>query len=235
MGMKQQFPTTFTDDTPERRVENRQQISVLINAGVTAGGQDALCRIRNMSDQGVMIECRLPLVAEQPVQLCLRSGRVFDGVVRWARDGRAGIEIGSGLSLSILNEAMKLLDFAFKGARPCFARSGRALVSFDHRNIRCQISEISLNHVRLSGLDGVPNQQIATVTIDGLGSLYAKLGAAPTDGAFGDDPDSMIALFTQPLHFRLLDDWLDATSDSMPLVSGTSPIATSRDLRQSEL
>jgi PilZ domain len=232
---KEQHPIAPPEGALERRVDDRQKISVLINAGIYVGDQDALCRIRNMSEQGVMIECRLQLAVGQDVRLCVRSGRVFEGMVRWALDGRAGIEVPDGITLSLLTEAMKPIDLAFRGAQPSFARTARALISFDHRNIRCQISEISLNHVRLSGIEGVADQQVATVTIDGLGSSLGKINWAPVRGAYGDDPDSMILLFTQPLHFRLLDDWLDMTSERDMGQPGAIGTMIESDMRRDEL
>ena len=57
--------TTEGPESPEQEMADRRsgerQISVLINAGLVHRGDDALCRIRNLSSGGVMIECGLPL------------------------------------------------------------------------------------------------------------------------------------------------------------------------------
>lgn len=209
----------------ERRGEARQAISVLINAGLRRDEVDGLCRIRNLSDQGLMIETQLPLAVDDRLSLLLRSGRTMTGTVRWIANGRAGLHMDEAMSLPLLNEAIAPERVERRGAFPAFARRERALVAIDHRRLRCEVQEISLGHALVDGLTGLKQGDIAHISIDGLGTLLAKF--RPGCGA---DGDMTLALFTQPLHYRLLEEWLVAHMERHATSGQALPTTAAADI-----
>jgi hypothetical protein len=128
-------------------------------------------------------------------------------------EGRVGLEMDSPVELAMLNEAPPVDAVERRGIAPAFSRHARALVAIDHRRLRCELNEISLGHARLEGLEGLRPDDVANLTVDGLGTLLAKF--RPVRGAEGD---CMFALFTQPLHYRLLEEWLEGHAQVASLV-----------------
>ena len=174
---------------------------------------DGLCRIRNISEQGLMIETRQPVLPGQAVRIALRSGKLLGGTVRWVHEGRAGLAMDLPVQLSTLNEPSLDFDVERRGVAPAFARRARALVAIDHRRLHCELSEISLGHLRLEGLEGLRPNDVANVTVEGLGTMLAKFRPLR-----GTENDSLLALFTQPLHYRLLEEWLEAQAETASLL-----------------
>lgn len=60
---------------------------------VSSGGSADSAVIRNMSRGGMMIETALPLALGQLVDIAMDSDAPLAGQVRWARNGRVGIEL----------------------------------------------------------------------------------------------------------------------------------------------
>lgn len=65
--------------------------TVLMTGKLIRSDGEGLCRIRNISTTGMMIEARAPLVVDQEVRVALRCGDEIGARVAWARDGTAGL------------------------------------------------------------------------------------------------------------------------------------------------
>lgn len=182
----------------ERRTAERA-VSVLINAGIAQSDRDALCRIRNLSESGIMVETRLPLTPDTDVSIQLRSGRLLDGTVRWRKDMRAGISFADVSADAILSDRPSVdgTDFIF----PRFERRAGATVTVRHRRHRCTLSSLSLGDAVLFGLDGVAIGNVVTVAVEGLDDRLARIVRIEGDRA--------VVSFTEPLHFRSLERWLE--------------------------
>lgn len=66
-------------------------VTILIVARLLAPAGEGLCRIRNISAGGMMLETATPLGPGEIVCAELRHGQRLEGRVVWARDGRAGV------------------------------------------------------------------------------------------------------------------------------------------------
>lgn len=196
----------------ERRSGDRQ-ISVLINAGLEHKGVDALCRIRNLSSGGVMIETGLPLAAEDMVALHLRTGRLVRGTVRWVADGHAGIAFEPGCSADWITEKPGPESFRTSPiGYPLFRREAKARVIVSAKQARAVIVAISPIGITVENERDWGSDPVFTVAVEGLGSHVARLSEH-------QDPDDfsghMSLLFVQPLNFALFNDWLNATPRPM--------------------
>lgn len=185
----------------ERRSDDRV-VSVLINAGIAKEGRSALCRIRNLSDTGMMVDTRMPLAIGENVAVQLRSGFCVAGVVRWSENFRAGIELVDASGEMILTDHAQTDVSAGAGIFPRFARDASVFVTINHRRSRCHLVTVSLGDAILQGCEGVAAGQIITVGVEGLEERLATVIEA-TD-------DHIRASFTQPLHFKALEQWLES-------------------------
>lgn len=202
-------------DASDRRTGDRQ-ISVLINAGICHAGRDALCRIRNLSSGGVMIESSLPLAVDDSVSLRLRSGDEVGGLVRWVQDGRAGIAFDDPASSALVSGSAAGVQASNSSpiGYPLFQRSARAAITAGARKEQAPVVEISPAGVLIETIRDWAQERLFTVGIDGLGEHVARLGDSQPD-----DEDRMALIFVQPLHFRLFNDWLT----SVPAYVDTLP------------
>ena len=188
----------------ERRIGERQ-VSVLINAGIAHESNDALCRIRNLSSGGAMIECGLPLAMDDRVDLQLRSGRMIEAVVRWVKDGQAGLSFDHPKSAQWVAEkpgqqALELSPIGF----PIFQREAWARMTVGPRHGRAHIAAISPIGIALENISEWQNERVLSLSIDGLGDHLARQANAGFKGL----DDLFCLIFVQPLNFRMLNDWL---------------------------
>ena len=69
---------------------------VVSHATVYFGGKRSLVPVVNVSASGVTIESALAPKAGEQVVIALEGRDPVEGVVRWARRGRVGIDVGEG-------------------------------------------------------------------------------------------------------------------------------------------
>ena len=68
-------------------------MTILLVARLDVAGVDHVCRVRNLSQTGMMIECSAALAEEDRVRVELRNLQAVDARVAWVRDGRAGLQL----------------------------------------------------------------------------------------------------------------------------------------------
>ncbi len=207
-----QNPVSSDPLQPDRRSGERQ-ISVLINAGIVHDGKDALCRIRNLSSGGVMVESSLALAMDDPVTLQLRSGKMIEGAIRWVGEGRAGIAFSDPHSAELVTErlASSWLQSSSIGF-PLFERQAWAQILADHKRVRGRVLRISPAGVSIEDGHDWGNERVFSLTIEGLGDHLARR----VDGDGMDQGEEMHLIFVQPLHYRAFEEWLAM----MPRVTG---------------
>jgi diguanylate cyclase (GGDEF)-like protein len=81
------------------------RVRMLRHARLELGSEKLTVRIRNLSTTGAMIDgCDLTAhPAETPLRIELLDDQLFDGHLRWAKDGRAGVHFAERFSLDRLN------------------------------------------------------------------------------------------------------------------------------------
>ncbi len=233
--------TTEKEESPPEVMTDRRsgerQISVLINAGIIHQGNDALCRIRNLSPGGVMIECPLPLAVDDEIELHLRSGRHVTGRVRWVDDGRAGVAFDDPASAELVGATQQSVPKRVSIRRqteeaspigyPYFRRQCWAQLSAGNLRAQVPVAYISSTGVVVENSVEWGGERLFSVSIEGLGRYAARL----CDGAATENGDSVGLLFVEPVLYRTFNDWLMATPRPMGGVEGqlsVSGIPTSR-------
>lgn len=205
------------DAATDRRRAGARQISVLINAGISHADHDALCRIRNLSSGGVMIECPLALAVDDAVELQLRSGQRIGGTVRWVREGQAGIAFDDPASAALVSGAPSAgKRISIRKQRdedvspvgyPLFRRKCWAHLVAGHKRSRAPVLMISPTGLVVENLGDWAGERLFGIMIDGLGRLQGRI----SDGATIGDSETIALLFVEPVHYRTFNEWLLAT------------------------
>lgn len=200
---------TVGETHPNERRSGERQISVLINAGLLHAGRDALCRIRNLSAGGIMVETGLPLGVDDPVRLQLRSGRVVRGTVRWAHGRKAGIAFADPRSAEWVKEKPGDSDLPRSPiGYPMFRREAVARLVVPTRQMRGRIVAISPVGIAVENDRDWGSEKVFTVAIVGLGEHLARR----VDGSAPGPADVMSLIFLQPLNHAVLNEWLSGTA-----------------------
>jgi hypothetical protein len=222
-----QDPASSDPLHPDRRTGERQ-ISVLINAGIVHDGKDALCRIRNLSSGGVMVESSLSLAMDDRVTLQLRSGRMVEGVIRWIGEGRAGIAFSDPHASEMVTERLASGALATSPiGYPLFERQAWAQVIADHKRVRARIARISPSGITVEDGHDWRNEHVFSISIEGLGDHLARR----VDGDASESDEEMHLIFVQPLHYRAFEDWLATMPRVMDDASAASTANAQKAMR----
>src|SRR5262245_21028899 len=73
------------------RRQDARATTILLLGRLLSGRGDGLCRIRNVSRGGLMIEAFGNFVEGETVEVELKAGDRLAGTVRWAEPGRLGM------------------------------------------------------------------------------------------------------------------------------------------------
>jgi hypothetical protein len=159
-----------------------------------------ICRIRNISAEGMAIETSLRLTVGEAASVMLSSGREAECVVRWVRDGRVGMSCSSDLTALLLEDRAERMAPRPGPALPRFSPIAAVAIRLLGRSHRCGLDSISTSDVLLCGTPLLDLHQRLSVVVHGLGTFTAV--ASICDGG------NLFARFTPPLPFRQMDEWL---------------------------
>lgn len=70
----------------------RTMTTLMVGKLVRAGTGEQLCRVRNISASGMMIESPLALREGDAIAVELRCGQLLEGTIKWTSAGRAGVQ-----------------------------------------------------------------------------------------------------------------------------------------------
>ncbi len=87
-----QFDHDSSDAGPWAERAPRTVTTLMVGKLICAGGGEQLCRVRNISATGMMLESPFPLREGDRIVVELRGGPVLEGTIRWVSAGRAGVQ-----------------------------------------------------------------------------------------------------------------------------------------------
>lgn len=177
-----------------------RHMTVLVNAAIGQHGRDGLCRIRNMSVGGLAIETSLSLVTGETAIVTLASGRELPCIVRWTRDGQAGMSCDADPT-ALLHDDRAARSTPLPGPAPLrFYRIVAARIRLHGRDHRCNLDSISTSDVLMTGTPPLRAGEGMVICVLGLGEF-------PATATIAQDGD-LFARFTPHISFRLMDEWL---------------------------
>lgn len=112
---------------PEFQERAPRVMTVLTTGKLILGNREALCRLRNLSATGMMVETSAALEVDQEVRIGLRSGEELAARVAWTRDGAAGLALLSPIDVEA---ALAVQPPQNRISRPIAARAPRLAMEF---------------------------------------------------------------------------------------------------------
>jgi PilZ domain len=135
----------------ERRSHARH-VAVILIAKLSMATEQSICRIRNLSEMGALIETTVKLSVGQTVSLELRSDLCMTGQIVWADDARAGVRFDAPIDVTrYLVRSEGKID-RVKARAPRYRCSADAIIGVDNRRVPCKVNDIGLSGAKLSNL-----------------------------------------------------------------------------------
>ncbi|MFA6124375.1 MAG: PilZ domain-containing protein [Sphingomonas sp.] len=160
--------------TPPDGLRPRAQrtVTTLIAAKLElAPGKEALCRLRNVSTTGMLVETGHPLTRDDTVVIELRSGERLPATVVWTDEGRVGIKLDHEIDVA---STLRPQVVKAKGHVPAIGRAPRFVVTAPGRlsslgrSCPVMVENLSQSGARLTLSNDIPLGAPVTLTIAGL-------------------------------------------------------------------
>lgn len=150
-----------------------QRLTTLLMVGrlIDPSG-DHLCRVRNLSTGGMMVETAAPLAIGMPVRVELRNLNQVDGRVVWTRDQRAGIQFDAVQEVATLLHAPEDTDQRPRSPRLTAACS--VLLWHLGHTTAPELRDLSQSGCRLGMAHPLPDGAEVRITIPGLPPRHAS-------------------------------------------------------------
>ena len=168
---------------------------------------DDLGLIRNISPEGVMVETQLALREDDTVVIEIQSGNPIPGLVRWSRDGKAGIHLDHTIDLAEALRTSGPGEAVDRIRPPRFDRVAAATLQSGGYHWPATTRNISLSGAQII-TETPPNltqHALALVRIEGLGAISGSLRWSR-----GRD---MGIRFENPLPLKQFQHWLHQFQD----------------------
>lgn len=197
--------TALTPQSAPRDLVDRatRTITTLIVARLVTPGGEGLCRIRNISAGGFLIESATPLAPEVIVRVELRGGERLDGRVAWSLDGRAGVAAAEPIDVAAIvgtgAPAGSRLRRTHQPRGPRIAVDREVGIALGERRSVARLLDISQGGARLALRNYVRVGERLTLELPGL---PIKSGYVRWSG------HEIGVAFAEPLGFQALSRWL---------------------------
>lgn len=183
------------------RRDGPRHISVLRVGRALWDGRDQLCVVRNLSEGGLMFECLHPPAIGQRVAVELRSDKQMTGIVRWARDGNAGVEFDQRVNVEMILREERSSLLRVRPRAPRFTRRGAVKLITGVETVMGDIVDIAIGGLSCRPEQPLRNGEPLVVALDGIGAFNAELRWQKGDVAG--------IRFEKPLPWRAFQLWLD--------------------------
>lgn len=149
-------------------------VTTLLLGRIVSASGDTLCRVRNLSSHGARIECALPLMRGEAVELELRCRPSLSARVAWSRDGVAGLHFDAGIATDTLMHAGPLP--AGRHLRlPRLAADCPVLVAQGADRLAGTLTDIGQRGCRVVSERPLRDGWLVTVRLPGLGAREANM------------------------------------------------------------
>ena len=167
------------------------------------GRGEGLCRVRNLSVGGLMLETCMPLALGERVSVELRGTGLLSGAIVWAREGRAGVAFHLPVIVEDLVRTAPHLGSRL--LKVCQPRGPRVTVDcpievqLEGERVDARLTDISQGGAKLALPLAAQRDERLILMIPGLPLKLAIVRWVR---------DEVGVAFAEPLPFELLSEWL---------------------------
>jgi hypothetical protein len=189
-------------DSPDRR-SGLRALSILRVGRVVWDDLDQLCVVRNISPGGIMLECLHAPAVNQTVLVELRSDKRMTGQVRWASEGKVGIQFDREINVEQMLREDRSPLLRVRPRAPRFVRRGEMRLIVDGETVPARVTDISIVGVSCRPELPVKAGEPIVAALDGVGATNAEVRWVRGDLTG--------VRFEKPLPWKAFMHWLDRT------------------------
>lgn len=175
--------------------------TILLIGKLASRWGETICRIRNISDEGLMAEVHGSFGVDDKVEVRLKAGDMLSGLVRWSLNGRIGVEFDGPVDVAdLLGHVANRIGPEGVARGPRFEVECRAELLAAHQRHEVRLIDLSQGGARLVADLRLERDSIVRLAIPGLGDREAAVRWVG-EGAYG-------LSFLEPLAFADFGAWL---------------------------
>lgn len=151
----------------------RTVTTLMVGKLVREGGGEQLCRVRNISASGMMLDSPLPLRDGDRITVELRGGPALTGKIVWVSDGRAGVQFEARIDVEDVLATAKGSSPAARLRRavpraPRFHVTGPARLVCNGVSNAVRLENISQSGARILLPNHLDLDRVMTLVVPGL-------------------------------------------------------------------
>ncbi|MFK4873456.1 PilZ domain-containing protein [Novosphingobium sp. ZW T3_23] len=194
--------SAFAMPDASARTPRGPRVTTILLIGKLAGRSgETICRIRNISDHGLMAEVHGTFGVDDKVEVRLKAGDVLHGRVRWSLNGRIGMEFDGPVNVAeLLGHVANRIGPEGIARGPRFDVDCRAELLVAHQRHEVRLIDLSQGGARLFADLRMERDSIVRLIVPSLGEREAAVRWVG-EGAYG-------LSFLEPLAFADFGAWL---------------------------
>lgn len=170
----QDEPESGGEGRPNVRREGRVA-TVMLVARMVSGRRDQLCRIRNISANGLKVNTPFPLFVGEELKIELRNGRAVEGRIVWSNPPFAGMHFHHGYDVEELLSPIPVDDGAPVARLPRVRVNHPVLVHAGPKMLGASIIDLSQGGAKLRLRALIEPGEQVSLSVSGLGTLKGSI------------------------------------------------------------
>jgi len=183
-----QFDQNSSDPGPWAARAPRTVTTLMVGKLICEGAGEQLCRVRNISATGMLLESPFLLREGDNIVVELRGGPVLEGKIMWVSDGRAGVQFTAPIDVEDVLASAKGSSPAARLRRavpraPRFVIDGNARLVCNGVSHTVVVENISQSGARIHLSNQPDLDRVMTLVVPGLTPRSCTVRWAGSDSA----------------------------------------------------
>lgn len=183
-----QFDHNASEPGPWAERAPRTVTTLMVGKLICTGAGEQLCRVRNISATGMMLESPFPLREGDRIVVELRGGPILEGQIMWVSAGRAGVQFHAAIEVEEVLATAKGSSPAARLRRavpraPRFAIAGNARLVCNGVSHMVAMENISQSGARIHLSNQPELDRVMTLVVPGLSPRSCTIRWLESDSA----------------------------------------------------